>query len=167
MERLSLPDIVIRKLKDEASRAGFSSEELAGEIILNELSKDPEDGISFYVSLYNKYIKEAEDLIKKNDYIQASEKIWGAAASSVKAAAIKMIGRRLTSHSELWEFISELVDKTGDQELGLLWRTAISMHINFYENWAPPKEVIRALKQIKKFAEKIFKYAGLRNSTKG
>ena len=161
MEQLLLPDIVIKKLKEAATRSGVSPEELAGEIILNELSSDPRDRISLYVSLCNKYIKEAEDLIARKDYIQASEKIWGAAASCIKAAAIKKVGKRLTSHGELWEFVSKLIDETGDQELGLLWRTAISMHVNFYENWAPPEEVVRALEHVKKFVGKIFKYTGL------
>jgi len=164
MEQLSLPDVVIKKLKDAAAKSGVPPEELAGEIILNELSKDPEDRVSLYVSLCNKYIEEAEDLIKKKDYVQASEKIWGAAASCVKAAAMKKLGKRLTSHGELWEFVSKLVDDTGDQELGLLWRTAISMHVNFYENWAPPEEVIRALEHVKKFVEKIFKHIGIKRS---
>ena len=35
------------------------------------------------------------------------------------------------------------------------------MHINFYENWAPPEEVTRALEQIKVFAKKLAKYAGI------
>ena len=32
------------------------------------------------MSLSDKYLREAEDLIKKGDYVQASEKAWGAAS---------------------------------------------------------------------------------------
>jgi len=33
-----------------------------------------------YLKLNNKYLKEADALIGKRDYVQASEKFWGAAA---------------------------------------------------------------------------------------
>ena len=33
-----------------------------------------------YLKLNNKYLDEAEELIKRKDYVQASEKLWGAAA---------------------------------------------------------------------------------------
>jgi len=161
MPNIVLPEIVVNRLIAEAKRIGIPPEELASEILIRELSRDPEDHIKLYLSLYKKYIQEAEGFIRKRDYVQASEKIWGAAASIVKAVALKKLGKRLASHGELWEFVSSIVNETKDQEVGLLWRTAISMHINFYENWAPPEEVTRALEQIKVFAKKLAKYAGI------
>ena len=40
-----------------------------------------------YLDLNHKYLDEAESLIQKGDYVQASEKFWGAAAEMVKAVA--------------------------------------------------------------------------------
>ncbi len=157
-----LPKIIVDKLVAETEHLGVPPEELAGEILLKELSGDPEDRVLLYINLYRKYIHDAEELIRKKDYVQASEKIWGAAASIVKAVAVKRLGKRLVSHGELWSFVSRIVDETRDQEIGLLWRTAISMHVNFYENWAPPEEVRRSLQQIKVFAKKLAEYAEIK-----
>jgi len=35
----------------------------------------------------SKYLEDAEELIKRKDYVQASEKLWGAAAEIVTVAA--------------------------------------------------------------------------------
>ena len=40
-----------------------------------------------YERLNGKYLREAEELLEKKDYPQASEKLWGAAAEIVKAVA--------------------------------------------------------------------------------
>jgi len=47
--------------------------------------------------------------------------------------------------------------ETGDKELGRLWRSASSMHINFYEGWATKEHVEEALKDVKSFMEKLEK----------
>ena len=39
-----------------------------------------------YLKLNGKYLKEAEGLMGDGDWVQASEKFWGAAAAIVKAA---------------------------------------------------------------------------------
>lgn len=38
----------------------------------------------------------------------------------------------------------------------------MSMHINFYENWAPLEDIEKALEDIELFAQKIAKYADLK-----
>jgi hypothetical protein len=43
----------------------------------------------------------------------------------------------LASHRELWEYVSKAVEEAGDEEPGSLWRTALSIHVNSYEEWAP------------------------------
>ena len=52
--------------------------------------------------LNDKYLQEAEALLDKGDYVQASEKFWGAAAEVVKAVAVKR-GIELKSHGELMD----------------------------------------------------------------
>ncbi|MCC6045819.1 MAG: PaREP1 family protein [Ignisphaera sp.] len=63
--------------------------------------------------------------------------------------------RRLRSHGELWEYVNRLVAETRDDGLGRLWRTAASMHVNFYEDWAPREEVERSLENIERFLRKL------------
>ena len=45
--------------------------------------------VNNYVGLNNKYLREADTLVRQGDYVQASEKFWGAAAEMVKAVAVK------------------------------------------------------------------------------
>lgn len=63
--------------------------------------------VKHHLNLNNKYLKEAEKLIEKEDYVQASEKLWGACAEIVKAVAEKR-GKHLRTHGDLWDFVREL-----------------------------------------------------------
>jgi len=47
---------------------------------------EAEEKVEHYLKLNNKYLDDAEELIKRKDYVQASEKLWGAAAEIVKVA---------------------------------------------------------------------------------
>ena len=156
-----LPEKVKRKIIEESEKRGMNLEEYIAEIIIDHVSQDPEDKVELYLQLCEKYLKDAEDMLRKGDSIQASEKIWGAAATCVKAVALKLKGLRLTSHGELWEFVSELSKAMKDDEIRKLWRTAISMHINFYEKWAPLEDVKQALEDIKTLVNKLRKFADL------
>jgi hypothetical protein len=57
-----------------------------------------------YRRLNGKYLRDAENLIRKGDYAQASEKLWGAAADIVKAVGAKR-GVDLGTHASLWEYV--------------------------------------------------------------
>jgi uncharacterized protein (UPF0332 family) len=102
-------------------------------------------------------MKDAEEFLTKKDYIQASEKAWSAAAQIVKALAAKE-GKELRSHASLWQFVDEIAEKLQDIELRRLWSRANSLHQNFYENWMPPRDVIYAIEDVKKFVERIRKF---------
>lgn len=64
---------------------------------------EAEEKVEHYLKLNNKYLYEAEELIKRKDYVQASEKLWGAAAEIVKVVAAKR-GIEIKSHRELYKF---------------------------------------------------------------
>jgi len=74
---------------------------------------------------------------------------------AVKAMAFWREGRRLTSHGELWAYVRKLVDESGDRELGRLWRSAVSMHVNFYEGWATLEAVRDALEDARELLERL------------
>lgn len=42
-----------------------------------------------HLKLNGKFLKDAKALLDKQDYVQASEKLWGAAAQVIKAIALK------------------------------------------------------------------------------
>ena len=102
---------------------------------------DPRARVEVYWEMSKAYFSQAGEELARGDLRQASEKLWGSAALAVKATACGGKGRRLAGHRELWEYVNKLIEQTGDEELGGLWRTAISMHMNLYEGWAPKEEV--------------------------
>jgi uncharacterized protein (UPF0332 family) len=93
-----------------------------------------------YLNLNDKYLKEAEALMEKGDYVQASEKFWGAAAEIVKAVAAQR-GIEIRSHGELHRFVTKLRKELEDPELMRLFASASALHQNFYEGWLTPEMV--------------------------
>ncbi|NQE04239.1 hypothetical protein C5S32_00075 [ANME-1 cluster archaeon GoMg1] len=57
------------------------------------------------IILSEKYLAEAKELLKEGNLVQASEKLWGAAALTVKMVAAKR-GLKLEQHGGLWVFIN-------------------------------------------------------------
>ncbi|RLF07029.1 MAG: hypothetical protein DRJ60_03590 [Thermoprotei archaeon] len=134
---------------------GKALEELVSETLLKQLNMtDPDVKVELHLKLCEKYMREAEDLLARRDYVQASEKAWVAASQIVKAVAAKE-GKELKSHASLWEFLDYLADRLGDLELRHLWRTANALHQNFYENWMPPREVELSIRDVKSLLEKL------------
>lgn len=107
-----------------------------------------------YLALNGKYLAEAEALLKKGDYVQASEKFWGAAAEIVKAVA-KERGVTLRAHRSISEFVSTLDEERPDLGLALLFHAANNLHTNFYEDWLDPKMVEKGAEAVRSFVIKM------------
>jgi hypothetical protein len=133
---LILPKKIEKKLKEECERSGASIEELALEALCRGMDEriDPLDRAELYARLSEKYLREADDLLAKKDHIQASEKLWGAAALMVKAVAASK-GISISSHGELFSFVRRLGEEEKNPELRRLFSVASTLHQNFYENW--------------------------------
>jgi uncharacterized protein (UPF0332 family) len=101
-------------------------------------------------------MKDTEDFLSKKDYVQASEKTWGAASQIVKALAAKE-GKELRSHIELHKHIAKLSKEENDKEIMTFWFSATSLHQNFYENWFPEEAVKSAIGNVKSFVERLRK----------
>ncbi|MHA1710352.1 MAG: PaREP1 family protein [Candidatus Baldrarchaeia archaeon] len=150
-----LPAEAFKKLKKLAEAEDKSLEELVGEAIFRQLGiTDPQAKAELHLKLCEKYLKEAEEFLAKGDYVQASEKAWGASSQMLKALAAKE-GKELRSHADLWKYMDILAEKLGDDELRHLWRTANALHQNFYENWMPPREVKLSIKDVKTFIKRL------------
>ena len=106
------------------------------------------------IPICDKYLKEAKEFLQKGDSIQSSEKGWGAATEILKAMAAKE-GKELRSHARLWDYVSALRRRYGDEEISTLWHKASSLHMNFYENWMPLDEVELAVKGVERFVKKL------------
>ena len=107
-----------------------------------------------YLKLNHKYLREAEELIKKEDFVQASEKFWGAAAAIVKSVAAKR-GVNIRSHEGIYKFVDKLSGELDAPELLRLFGLASALHQNFYENWLSPRMVMNYGEAVKQLVGKM------------
>ncbi len=87
-----------------------------------------------YTELSQRYIRQAEEEFQKGDFTQASEKAWGAAALAVKSIAAQR-GWLHHRHDLLYAVSAQIADEMGRADLDRLFRSASSLHTNFYEDW--------------------------------
>jgi len=107
-----------------------------------------------YRKLNGKYLRDADRLIKKGDYAQASEKLWGAATEIVKAVGAKR-GIDLGTHASLWEYVSKLDNENPDWNLRKDFAYAGNLHQNFYEDWLTKEYIRDGLIIVKGFVKKL------------
>ncbi len=115
MAQVIIAGSIYQRLKEEAERRGAAVDEVAVELLERVLgaSLDPPERAEFHRSLAEMFLREAEELLARGDYVQASEKAWGAAAQMVKAVAAKK-GKELKSHGDLWRFVLEVAGENDE-----------------------------------------------------
>jgi hypothetical protein len=111
-----------------------------------------------YRRLNGKYLADAEQLLAGGDYVQASEKFWGAVAQMVKLVAASRRWRH-SSHRDLRGTVSRLFRETDDQDLLRLFSVAESLHANFYEDYLQPEDVRVYAEDIRRLIEKLQPFA--------
>lgn len=107
-----------------------------------------------HTQLNGKFLKDAKELLSKKDYVQASEKYWGAAAQIVKAIALKR-GKHLRSHAAINKYADKLSKELNDKLILVYFSVANSLHQNFYEDWLTPDTVIQDAKIVEKLVKKL------------
>lgn len=107
-----------------------------------------------HTQLNGKFLKDAKTLLDKQDYVQASEKLWGAAAQIIKAIALKR-GKSLRSHESINKYIIELSKELNDKTILGYFSIANSLHQNFYEDWIAPETVVYDAMIVEKLIKKL------------
>ena len=79
------------------------------------------------------FLDEADTLFAEGDVLQASEKVWGAAAHAVMAVA-QHRGWPHENHRSLKNAARRLSAETGDSSIGDRFAVAEKFHINFYHH---------------------------------
>ena len=87
-----------------------------------------------------RFMRQAEYEYERGDLLQASEKSWNAAVQHLKALAT-LRGMYHNDHWNLRLVARQIVDETGQERIGLLFRSGESLHSNFYEQWMREAEV--------------------------
>lgn len=96
--------------------------------------------IQRYQELAMKHMSDADGLLRRQQYVEASEKLWGAAAEMTKFVAATR-GLEVNSKQELWKFVTDLRVERRDPELVRLFHIANNLHHNFDEGILTPEAV--------------------------
>ena len=96
---------------------------------------------------------QAYEEFAKGDFVQASEKGWGATAQIVKTIAQER-GWPHDSHRSLYQIVNELRHETGDAELAILFSAGGFLHVNFYENAYTGDTIGDHLRQVERFVDR-------------
>ena len=98
--------------------------------------------------LYDQAIVELE----AGDLLQASEKLWGAAAQALKSVAERR-GWKHDSHAQFYNIMAALERETESPDLRTRFDVAATLHINFYENWLDEDQIRRRAKDVGAFLD--------------
>jgi len=108
-----------------------TEEDIKEELV--NLDVDPTEREKRYYKLFMKYFREAGEL-KKNDYVQAAEKLWGAVTALIKA----YFSRRGVfvahwSRSKIYNAVDNNIEKRYRQKFYDLLTYGGELHEHFYE----------------------------------
>ena len=95
-------------------------------------------------------LEEAEAEFEKGDFVQASEKSWGAAAKHLKALATERDWGHDT-HGHLGVVADWLAEETGNREISRLFTAAEGLHANFYQAHRSEAAVRDGMDDVRRF----------------
>ena len=107
-----------------------------------------------YQEAGRRLLAQARAELDAGDLRQASEKGWGAAAQTVKAAA-QQRGWPHNHHRALFVAVRELSNEAGDPEIHDLFMFPNGLHVNFYENTFDADKVARNLDRTEQFIARL------------
>ena len=100
--------------------------------------------------LYDQALVELE----AGDLIQASEKLWGAAAQALKSVA-EPRGWKHNSHAQFYNIMAEIERESQSSSLRRDFGSASELHTNFYENWLDEDQIRRRAEDVRHFVEEL------------
>lgn len=101
-----------------------------------------------HMTIGRRLLLHADDQFAAGDFIQTSEKAWGAVAQFLKAHAVSR-GLPHSGHYHLRQVANHLVRETGIDRVGELFAVCESLHANYYEAWMSEDELERRLANVK------------------
>ena len=99
-----------------------------------------------------RFMLHAEYEFGRGDLLQASEKAWNAAVQQLKALAT-LRGMEHNDHWKLRLVARQIVDETGQERIGRLFRSGEALHSNFYEQWMPEDEVRESMSDMRELID--------------
>ena len=100
--------------------------------------------------LYDQAVVELEG----GDLLQASEKLWGAAAQALKSVAERR-GWRHNSHAQFYNIMAQIENEAQSPEIRRDFSSASELQTNFYENWLDEDQIRRRAEDVLHFIEQL------------
>ncbi len=94
------------------------------------------------------------DELDAGDLLQASEKLWGAAAQALKCVAERR-GWKHNSHAQFYNIMAELEKATSSPTIRRDFGVASELHINFYENWLNEDQIRDRADDVRRFIDAL------------
>ncbi len=107
-----------------------------------------------YLQTSRVFLRQAQKELEAGDLRQASEKAWGAAAQAVKAIA-EQRGWEHYTHAHLFQHVDQFSLELDSTELGRLFRSANSLHVNFYEGDQTEAAVRGGIEDVRLFISRL------------
>lgn len=98
------------------------------------------------------FMDQAEWEFERGDLLQASEKMWGAAAQFLKALATQR-GWGHESHYHLGQVAGNLRKETGNDEIVRLFGMAEKLHTNFYAAYMDEEDVRLCMNDVRRLID--------------
>ena len=105
------------------------------------------------------YLEKADQYFAEGDLLQASEKLWGAAAHALLSVATER-GWRDASHRALTEAAESLAEEVNNPLIASNFSTARLYHRNFYHGFMEPEEWLTDRPKIHYFVARVLALRG-------
>ena len=115
-----------------------------------------------YAALSENFRTGAWQHLDTGDLVQASNKVWGLVAETIKAVSAQHGGfiHKHRSIIEVLSQLSQLAEAAGDadaaRQMVSAFATARDLHINFYEDEIPEYFVIKGLMECEEMSQRMY-----------
>ena len=110
------------------------------------------DPIESHAVHSERMLDHAAKMIRQGDRLQASEKIWGAAAHRLKEIAVER-GWPYDSHADGTVIARHIAQQTDTRDIAIRFGFAVETHQNFYEHRMSLEELTERLEDIRRLLE--------------
>ena len=116
--------------------------------------QERETQIQKHMGISRQFLNAADELFELGDFVQVSEKLWGATAHAVKTVCFHRRWRH-GRYAHLREAVNRLTEETGDGSLIDGFNIAYSHHLNFYNDAMEEEDVGTARARIRRLVDDI------------
>ena len=122
--------------------------------------QDRETQIRRHATTAREFLEAADGFFQEEDFLQVSEKLWGATAHAVKSLCIQR-GWRHGKYAHLRIAAERISEERDDSAIVGIFLLAYSHHLNFYTDAMDAEEVGPARPIVRELVDKLLDFAGV------